>query len=284
MKRNKTWEENDMADELGMVDLAPAGGSVTGEPGSDLYDVWRVKIRTRNRAFGGVPKNPKIIKAWHEQKILAALKAGNKIEPKMAEEDLQRLMDTVKVDEEASWCGFKEFYKNEEVGPYYDGYNFKAMFREGATQTGAMLLRFSNNRGLRQHYQHGIHVKNGDGSADIILLGPVEGQEEFVGHVKTAQGQKAIISRYDFIGSGVELEFQIWSLAVGILDTSLVKTVLTACQEIGIGASRSREMSKFDLVELERIQIGNVPHFEKMKAEKSAKAAKAAEKKGSKAA
>jgi len=269
-------------DQVGPVDLSPAEGTVIGDAGCELYDIWRVKIRVRNRLYGGVPKSEKIIEGWHNERIKKALEAGHKISPEKAEAELKEIKETVTVDEEASWCGFKEFYRGEEVGPYLDGYNFKAMLREGATQTSVTLLRWSNNRGFRQHYQHGIHIKNGTGDSDIILVGEIAGQEEFVGHVKTPQGQKAVLSRYDYVEPGTELEFQVWSLAVGIVDTDLLKTILLTAQEIGIGAARSREMSKFDAVELERLQVGSIPHLEKMAADKKAKAEKAAAKKAAK--
>jgi len=251
---------------VGMIDLGNTGMDV----GSELYDIWRVKIKLRNVVYGGVPKDPKIIQKWIDEKIKKAIKAGHDITPEIAEEERKRIMETLNLDEDSKWCGFKDIYQGEEVGPYLDGYNFKAMIREGATQTGAMLLRFSNNRGLRQHYQHGMHVKAGDGKSDIIRLGKVDGQEEFVGHVKTPQGEKSILSRHDYVGSR-ELEFQVWSLAVGILDDELLATILKATQEIGLGACRSRELSKFDLVEMERIQVGKIDHFLKMKAKKGKK-------------
>jgi len=267
-----------MSDKLGKIDLGSVSEDTGLDRGAELYDIWKAKIKVRNKLYGGVPKSPSIISDWHKQRIKEALKAGHNITPERSEKDLEEIMKTVDVDEEATWNGFKEYYKGEHVGPYLDGYNLKACIREGATQTGVTLMRWSNNRGFRQHYQHGVHVKSGDGKSDIILLGPVAGQDEFVGHIRGPQGPKSIINRFDYVASGLELEFQVWSLAVGIIDDDLIKVILLASQEIGLGAARSRELSKFDLVSLERIHIGSIPHMEKMKV----KAQKEADKKNKK--
>jgi len=258
-----------MADEVGAIDLG--NGPEGLDQGAGLYDIWRVKIKIRNKLYGGVPKSAQIIKRWHDERIKKAIKAGHEITPERAEAELAEIMRTVNVDEDAKWCGFKEIYLGDEVGPYLDGYNFKACFREGATQSGVTMMRWSNNRGFKQHYQHGVHIKAGDGKSDVIFVGTVEGQDEFVGHVKTPLGQKSVLSRHDYVASGTVLEFQIWSLATGILDNELVKNVLLASQEIGLGAARSREMSKFDLLELERINVGEIPHYNKVAAKKAAK-------------
>ncbi len=239
--------------------------------GATLYDIWKVKIGVRNVIYGGVPKSEKIIRGWLDTKVKNAIKAGHDIDPKMPEKEVKEILGTVDVSEDSTWCGFKEFYQGENVGPYLDGYNFKACFREGATQTGATLMRWSNNRGFKQHYQHGVHMKAGDGKSDIIRLGEIAGQEEFVGHVMTAKGQKSVLSRHDFVSAPLELEYQIWSLATGILDDDMVRDILLACQEVGLGAARSREMSKFDLLDLERIQIGEIAHYNKATTKKAAK-------------
>lgn len=258
-----------MVDVVGKIDLD--GGASEFGRGANLYDIWKVKIKVRNKLYGGVPKSEKIIEGWHKERIKKAIKAGHDIKPEKAEAELKEIMETVNVDEDSSWCGFKEFYTGEEVGPYLDGYNFKACFREGATQSGVTMMRWTNNRGFKQHYQHGVHVKDGEGKRDIILIGPVEGQDEFVGHVKTPLGQKSVLSRHDYVATGTVLEFQIWSLATGILDDVLVRDVLLASQEIGLGAARSREMSKFDLLDLERLQVGEIPHYNKVAAKKADK-------------
>ena len=216
-----------------------------------LYDRWQVKCQFRGRCYGGIPKNAAMIEGWLDARARNAAAAGVKPEEieRPTVEAIQEQIGAENAEtEERAWTTFKLCGGSA----YLDCYNVKAMLREAAFALGITAKKFAGGRGFRQHYQHGVHVKPQE-----IMLGTIAGYEEFTGHIKGPKGQVAILRRMDYV-EGVKFDFEVWSTATGILSHDMLGQMLAKAQEIGLGANRSREASKFDVLEFEQTATGKI--------------------------
>ena len=211
----------------------------------DLYNVFEVSIKFRDRLCGGVPKNPELIKGW----IKAKTGYDDAITTAQTEEAIATMIDT---ETEKSWNGFP----SDENGLFIWSRQVKALFKEAAT-----MLRFTTSKlGSKQIFQHGFEIKGKD-IADRIYLGKSEadGSAEGPIHVQTAQGPRTALKRVDYVTRG-DIQFEVWILKTEpaekrhISESDLVK-MLTFGQENGIGADRSQGHGKFDVVHFAKREV-----------------------------
>ena len=213
---------------------------------SSLYDIYRVRLRLRDKICGGTPKNPDLIRDW--------VKAGTGHDDAQTDvqtaEALEALIDTTT---EKSWNGFP----GDETGLFLWARQVKALFKECASMLRVMVEK----RGSKQVFQHGFEIK-GTKRDDRIYLGvkAPTGYDEGPIHVQTAQGPRTALKRVDYILKP-EVEFHVWVLATHAAETRHVgegeiRNLLLFGQENGLGADRSQGRGKFDVLAFERVSKG----------------------------
>ena len=205
----------------------------------ELYDTYRVTIAMRDRICGGMPKNPEVIAAW--------IKARTGADDELTKEQTAEAMEVLVTEEtEKSWTGFP----CDENGLFIWSRQVKAMFKESAS-----MLRITTTKiGSKQILQHGFEVK-GLEHEERIPLGVSEptGCEEGPIHVRTAQGPRTALKRFDYVEKA-KLVFGVWVLKTApqekrhVGEKDIVR-MLTFGQENGLGANRSQGYGKFDVVE-----------------------------------
>ncbi len=211
----------------------------------DLYDVYEVTLRIRDKLCGGIPKNKDLIRSWVE--------AGTKHKDEKSEELTEAAMAAMLDDvAEKSWNGF---FRDSEKGLFIESRQVKAMFKECAS-----LLRITTQKiGSKQILQHGFEIKAHDGGQRIYLdKREPDGFDEQAIHVTTAQGPRSAIKRVDYV-AGIDIVFQVWVLTTSaqekrhVGEAEIVK-MLTLAQENGLGSDRSQGRGKFDVVGFERVE------------------------------
>jgi hypothetical protein len=215
---------------------------------SRMYDEYLVKLKVRERLYGGYPANPEVMKAWiakqseHDDATTDAQVAEA--------QEAVAAVDAAK-KEEATWTVFP----TDDKGIYLPARCAKAMFKESCTMLGIAKAK----RGSKQVLQHGFEVKALDGGDRIRFMrdGKVvakeDGNIERPIHVNTMQGPRSALKRSDYV-DGVEVEFKVWVFGTHAAETrhigeQEIRDMLTFAQENGLGADRSQGNGKFDVEE-----------------------------------
>lgn len=209
-----------------------------------LYDIYRVKLAVRDRIVGGMPKNPELIKAWVESTRPDGEPVDEAKTAALIQEDAELIVNAVA---EKMWTGFPE----DKDGIFMPARQVKAMLKQSAS-----VLRITEQkRGSKQILAEGMEVKALDGSDRLRLGKAPSGNEERAIHVKTAQGPRTALKRFDYVTKPV-LEMEIWVLHTAgqekrHIGQKELTSILMHAQENGLGASRSQGEGKFDVVEFQ---------------------------------
>ena len=198
----------------------------------DLYQKYAVEIKIRDKLLGGKPKTEKLIEGW--------LKSRSR--EQTLEKEVQEI-DLMKEEEKKAWTGFKK----DEKGLYLDSYQIKGMVKEVVK----VLKLASKHRGLAGLIQSGFFVY----PARIYL--DKEKPDAFIEEtavVMGPRGPRSIIKRHDYTEK-VRLNFEIRFFNTGVLKEEILKLILTAGQEVGLGTNRHQggEFGRFVLVSFGKI-------------------------------
>ncbi|GAI58812.1 unnamed protein product, partial [marine sediment metagenome] len=136
-------------------------------------------------------------------------------------------IDLIKEEEEKkAWTGFKK----DEKGLYLDSYQIKGMVKEVVK----VLKLASKHRGLAGLIQSGFFIYPAR-----IHLGK-EKPDRFIEEtavVMGPRGPRSIIKRHDYVEK-VRLNFEIRFFNTGILTEKILKLILRAGEEVGLGTNR----------------------------------------------
>src|SRR3990172_10788503 len=143
-------------------------------------NVYLVKIEIKEVVFGGLPKNPELIKDWLLRRADAKYAADK---PPMPADVLsteqfaeQIASELAQPTEERGWSGFK----GDAHGVYLEERQIKALIREGAVQR-----QITREWGFREALAHGVTINPARirlFREDRIVREP-DGYYESVGHV-----------------------------------------------------------------------------------------------------
>ena len=195
-----------------------------------MWIYFTASIRMRDKLVGGWPKNPEVEEALLRARGLEDLIPVTKIpEGAEAQEELKQQ----KI--EKSWIGFKT---NGEGIPILEARNIKAMLREGANITKSLL----GEKNLKSKLAERVFVEPHE-----IPLPAVSGRGERVVHAMTMQGPRSSLKLYDYIDQPT-LRFSLRVLNDGVFNEEKLRFILEYCQENGLGADRSQEFGKFDIL------------------------------------
>lgn len=208
----------------------------------EMYNVFRVSIRMRDKICGGTPRNPELIRDW----IKARTGHDDAQTDAQTAEAVEAMIDATT---EKSWNGFP----GDERGLFIWSRQIKALFKECATMLRVTVQKI----GSKQIFQHGFEIKGPD-IADRVYLGvkAPTGFDEGPIHVQTAQGPRTALKRVDYIDRP-SLSFEVWVLKTDPAEKrhvseAEIRRMLTFGQENGLGADRSQGRGKFDVVEFAR--------------------------------
>lgn len=256
-----------------------------------LYDWWRVSYDLRNEFMAGVPANPAILEAWLRTRLKKALEDGRILESELIDLLRTTLVETktvsdatyragkwydndgepiedevidAMIDEAIQRCerGMSVF-KEDDVGIYIESRQVNSMLREGFSVDRL----FVSKLGTKNAFQHRMFVEPlrirfmRDGQP--LQQADERRQEPMHSHQNTA------LKSTDLVKPPARLTFWI-KLAKSVPDakakddedgkkkpgirTSIIERledVLLLAQDSGLGACRSQEYGKLDLVEFE---------------------------------
>lgn len=220
-----------------------------------MYDRYRVKAEFRDRIVGGMPKNKEMVEAW----VRASRPKDEPVDEAKTTELVKEDLDLILQEEiEKVTCGFAE----DENGFFIPVRQVKAMLKQSASLLGVTRKKL----GSKQILAEGCVIKAAGPDQSRIYLGKtVSGTEEKAIHAMTPKGKISALRRFDYFTKPV-LEFEIWILTTAAADkrhigeADLIE-ILTHAQENGLGASRSQEEGKFDIVEFTCLSTGRRLHL-----------------------
>ncbi len=215
-----------------------------------MYEKYNVEIKFRDKIAGGTPKHPDVIKSWIDVKLKDKLTATEK--KKLAKETIQAMSAEEEISK--SWNGFKQ----DSEGVHIEDRHVKALIREAA-----YVLELTRGKGSvikKQIIQHGLFIKPAHihlTKSGKTLMKP-DGYEEKAIHIMTALGPRDALKRYDYVEKA-DASFQIWiakpySGGRARITEKEIRAMFDLGQEIGLGADRSQQMGKFDIIKLEKLK------------------------------
>lgn len=244
-----------------------------------------VTLKIRDRIDGGIPASKDMIKGW----VAANCKA-------MTEQDQEAIVNATLTDlpdivEEVASSMYTVF-KQDEVGPYYEGRCLKSALKEASNVLRDILIRASEKTAdgekkkspkAAESYNalkskaaekvfvtdNKIYLMKEDDEGNLVNITRTPDMrncdmkfEEKPIHVQTPQGKRDAIKRLDYAPEGTMLQFHLKVLNDGQFDKKLLGYLLEYMGEGGIGSNRSQGSGKFDVV--------HIGWPEKVKAEKAA--------------
>lgn len=235
-----------------------------------MFTRYQVRLRTRNRLVGGLPKSAKLIEGWLQRNAPAAglqthigvddATGAEVTAPLSAEQAVAETLAKTRAAEaeqvKAVWTGFAQ----DGQGLYLEARCVKSMFKEAANVMRALLETSGPTNG--RHRDPGKRFKNYRSKlaervfveGNRVDLGAKEpdGTEDRPIHVMTPQGPRTALKRYDYVEPR-ELAFTVKVLKDELVDEDVLRLLLEYAGENGLGADRSQGFGTFDLVELSEI-------------------------------
>lgn len=220
---------------------------------NELNSRFTVRLRFRNRIFGGIPavnmakpeESKNIMRVWLRKRL------GDKLTEEELEAEVEKTFEEAFADAEEETT---QTFKCDE-GIYVEGRQVKALFKEAGGRLGLGKAVSGKRPSLRQDIHEGLHVDE-----DVIflyrdgqkLLAP-DGHEAKPIQVMGPKGPRTAIKCSGYAEPGVEITF-----TVRILDCINVKKehlvdILAFGQDLGLGAQRSQGWGKFEVVGFEAI-------------------------------
>ena len=220
-------------------------GRTITDPSDLVAGMWKyydVTLKFRDRCYGGIPKNPEMIRGWLEAKMGAGEETDALIV--QTEGEISAAVDEA---EKESWCGFKS--DPENGGLYIEGRQVKACLKESAN----ILREKLGISAFKARLAERVFV-----TESRIYLGKNEpdGSVERPIHVMTRTGPQTALKKADYVEKA-EISF-----ALKVVDSPMVigsskdrvapgaylSVILELAQEMGLGADRSQENGKFDVI------------------------------------
>jgi len=230
-----------------------------------LWKYFDVTIQLRNKIYGGIPKNPKMLEPFVRtstglsESALSDVVERTKVEmgmDKVTEAEMDKLC-------EFAWTGFKGGNGSGEQ-LYIEGRQIKAMAKESAN----VLKEIMRITGFKSKIAERVFIVE-----DKIFLGvdKPDGYDEGPVHAMTPQGPISALKRVDYVDKPT-LKFTLRCLMAPIKQDAgekdekgkvikrnlypedYIPILFEYAQENGIGADRSQEKGKFDATVVERVE------------------------------
>jgi hypothetical protein len=234
----------------------PGTGSVFAGARYEVFTPWHVRLRTRSRLMGGIPKDPKVIEGWlrkaagiePESELKAAvIRTVREIDEAtrgdMSDEEVMRVA-TEEVAREKETTGFKK----DANGLYLEGRQIKSMIKEVTNILYAGDRWGPTRKGPRSYLAERVFPEQ-----ERIYFGKdqPDGTEMFIGHVSGPKGPQSTLGYHEYVENQV-LEFDLL-VCEDAIEYEAWPRLWVLAQENGLGALRSQGFGTFDVEEWTRM-------------------------------
>lgn len=220
---------------------------------------FMIEFTFLDKILGTQPRNADVMRAWLESKHLPA---------EIIEDQVSRMDPGEKIDDatERAWTTFF----SDDHGPWIGTYQVEALFRELLTSRGITVEK----RGSKQTYQHLLEVWACDENGTVYEGGegarlhfwrdgapvPVpDGHVEKTAHVQTAQGERSVIKRHDYV-ENAKVRFLLvvpanmaHGRASAVIDEKTIALLLAHAGGDGLGCSRSQGFGQFKVTRFDQL-------------------------------
>lgn len=233
-----------------------------------LYRKFEVTLKFRDKIYGGLPKSKDLLK--------------NYVYAKFGSEDTELTETDLDLEEETEKR--IDIFRADANGIYIGTYQLKSAIKHAASTLKITVKK----RGSKQTFGEGLFIKgirdpkaenftdetdfteNAAAEGITHLTGEkvycyplrkeADGVDEFAGHVDTPMGKRSILRALEYVEKPT-LKFEVWVLNVRMGNDGRSKDItaddieicLKVLEEGGIGANRTREVGKFDLISFKEI-------------------------------
>ncbi len=239
-----------------------------------IWNYWQVTFQLRDKLMGGVPKDPKIIEGWLKTKgiftndedikhelVQTMRELGMEATPDMSTEEVFALQEEAagNVSSVKNTNGFK----SDEQGLYIEGRQLKAALKESANIMFGGERVGPTRKGFKNYVAERLMVIEQKVYLDRTQP---DGIETVIGHVTGPQGPRSTLGYTEYCVQP-KITFHVKELKVmqkggepPITDMQR-KRLYTCMEEQGIGALRSMQHGRFDLVQLDEIKAKDAPEL-----------------------
>ena len=229
---------------------------------ADIFVTYHAAVQFRDKVMGGTPKNPKAIEGWlrtkagssdQEEVRRAMLRTLRELGADVSDDDDYEAL--VKASEALAVEKQTNGFKTNEQGLYIESRQIKAMLKEcvnilyagqkwGKVKTDEQSY---NGKGPKSFVAERIFV-----NPSTISLGVNDpgGVELFIGHVTGPQGPRSTMTYVEYVDQP-RIEFDVLVTRDSIEDKKWAEIWVHA-QENGLGALRSQDFGRFDIIEWKR--------------------------------
>jgi hypothetical protein len=245
-----------------------------------LYHRYRIRLEFVSRLEGGVPANKDMIRNWIKARMARAGRdiRDEELEAMVAEKVRQlprlALEETTEEVVQDSLL-YNTFLRGPDGNPVFEGRCVKAAFKEEANILKEILGREAKAEGRGQKTKrdgseagssYNTMFRNKVAERMFVeenlipfmlggkTLDDVDGREEKAIHVMTMQGPRSALKRYDYIESGVTLEFTVRLLNDGVVVEHDLLRMLEYGQDNGMGSGRSQGNGRYKVLEIEELE------------------------------
>lgn len=241
-------------------------GGIFSHTTDDLFAIYRLRLRFRDRVVGGTPSSKELIEAWLRTKLgiskeeelkrmaLQTLKELG-LEPEVfgAEADAEDVSfeNIAQAAEIIAKKSNTTMFKRDVNGLYIEQRAVKAMLKEGA----AILFPGSAGAGMRAH-KWGATGKAPKGAItewvfiepDHISLGVQDATavDLSIGHISTPKGPRSTLDYYEYVDRPT-IEFTVMVLQNRV-PAAAWPALWRYTEENGLGAKRSQGFGRFDVL------------------------------------
>lgn len=246
---------------LSTIDAAPARSIFADR--TRLFTHYRVTIQFRLKIMGGIPKDPKIIEGWLRSKagVTDETEILNMTRRTLEQLGLElpqdaTIEDMIAASEQIAAVKSTNGFLRGEYGLYIPGRYVKAMLKEVTNVLYAGERWGATKKGPKNYLAERVFCVE-----DEIYLGRDEpdGVEMVIGHVTGPQGPRSTLGYHEYCERAT-CAFTVMSLNDCITADQWAE-LFELAQEEGLGALRSQQHGRFDVIDMARVKKPGKPSF-----------------------
>lgn len=220
-----------------------------------LFTHYRVEIQFRAKVMGGIPKDPKVIEAWLRTKtgVTAEREVTQMMRRTLEQQGLEvasdaTIDDMISASEAVAGIKSTNGFLFDANGLYLPGRYVKAMLKEVTNVLWAGDRWGPTRKGPKNYLAERVFVLE-----DEIYLGRMapDGIDMVIGHVDGPQGKRSTLGYHEFVERG-SCVFTVMSLNDCITPDQW-GDIFEVSQEEGLGALRSQQHGRFNVVDIARV-------------------------------
>jgi len=215
----------------------------------EMWDYLRVRLSYTEPVLGGIPKDPKIVKAWIDAQNKEKVEEER---AKIAEATIEDLEEAASEKEAKGWTTFRK----DEKGIYFPAYYFIAMLKEAANINKDIL----GIKNFKSKFVERVYVMNRRVYPDP-LKPKEDGIYERPVRAMTMQGPRVSLKKSDYIEDfSVNLMFRcLHDPGKNGFETDILVKLLEYCRYAGFGENRPQGFGTFEIDHIHQLdRKGNI--------------------------